>query len=70
MTAEENTQIQRVVQATETPVHLVLTRNAKGGYQWEISVYAGDENEALQIVLSVDEVLTKKYYSNNQEVMK
>jgi len=71
MTAEENIQIQKVVQATETPVHLVLTRNARGGYQWEISVYAGDEHEALQVVLNVDVVLAKKYYpNNNQEVMK
>jgi len=66
MTAEENIQIQKVVQATETPLHLVLTRNARGG--WEISVYAGDENETLQVVPNVDVVLAKKYYPNNQEV--
>ncbi|MGP8056806.1 MAG: hypothetical protein ACLP9K_04300 [Nitrososphaerales archaeon] len=43
------------------PVHVTLTRNAKGTYQWEISVHAETVEKTLEQVNQVDKELDEKY---------
>ena len=45
----------------QEPVHVTLTRNAKGSYSWEISVHAETTEKALAQVGTIDESLKGKY---------
>ncbi len=44
-----------VVQKIAEPLHLTITRNAKGKYQYEISVHTPDGDAAFDVGFRLDE---------------
>ena len=43
------------------PVHITLTRNAKGTYQWEISIHAETVEKTLEQIDETEAELKAKY---------
>jgi len=60
--AAEGTQLTRVAQ----PYHVTVTKNAKGSYQWEVSVYSETADDALASVEHVEKGLRARYGSQDQ----
>ena len=57
MTPENETvNIQKIAE----PVHFVLTRNAKGKYQYELSIHAKDVDTVLEQAWKLDEQVRLK----------
>ena len=57
MQAEETIQITTMAE----PVHITVTRNAKGRYQYEISVHTKTADEAFDIGVELDARLKKHF---------
>ncbi len=43
------------------PVHLIVTRNAKGEYQYEISIHAATVDEVLAQTKAIDDQVKAMY---------
>ena len=54
------TEEQVITQHIAEPVHVTITRNAKGDIQYEVSVH-GDRHSAIDVALDIEEQLAKKY---------
>jgi hypothetical protein len=50
-----------VQQLNIKPFHVTLTRNAKGRYQWEISVHTDIGADAYAEAVNLDSALRKEY---------
>jgi hypothetical protein len=57
---------QRIINSFEQPIHITLTKNAKGSYQWEISVHAPTLKEAIDQIKEADSILTNQYGGTTQ----
>lgn len=53
----EGTQLTRVAQ----PYHVTVAKNAKGAYQWEVSIYSETADDVLAGVEYVEKELKARY---------
>lgn len=58
---------QKVISQIAQPYHVTLTKNAKGQYQWEISVHELTPELVLNAVNGLDDELRKRYNANGAE---
>ena len=49
------------IQTIAEPVHVILTRNAKGNYQWEIGYHGRSVNDTLDMLAEIDSRLKREY---------
>jgi|GEM_PF-1292629 arginine decarboxylase-like protein len=61
--AAEETKLTRVAQ----PYHVTVTKNAKGSYQWEVSIYSETADDVLASVEYVEKELRARYGSQGGE---
>lgn len=60
--------IQRIIH--DRPVHIELSKNAKGNYQYTVSYYGSDPVECLEIIKEVTEQLESLYGMEGTRVKK
>lgn len=53
--------IQRTISEMKQPVHITITKNAKGDYQWEISIHETDVDTAYIESTKLDALLTTHF---------
>lgn len=60
--------IQRIIH--DRPVHIELSKNARGNYQYTVSYYGSDPVECLEIIKEVTEQLESLYGMEGTRVKK
>jgi hypothetical protein len=50
-----------VITKMSEPIHVTITRSAKGRYQWEISIHGATADETLETGIRIDKQLLLEY---------
>lgn len=59
--------VTKVVQVSQHPVRVKLTRGMRGQYGWEIDVEASDSTEALFLIETLDRELREKFLEESKQ---
>ena len=64
---ELSERVTKVIQTSQFPVRIKLSRGQRGSYGWEIDIQTEDHHSALFLVETIDAELRAKFASQNGE---